>query len=887
MCGANSRTSSGGGICECVGANRFFQKSTGSCVCRRQFLYMENGVDLSDQDGAGNCQQQIYPCEGKNMLLHPSGEGCLSSEELCRLQCPKSSSTYLPDQQKCECGKIQPLNQSICDQNCRESKPKAWIRGDKLVFTAAGDPVTPTSSFSLEKLTARSRGLLAGSVPTCTDAEDPLLGCEVAFFKISKSGTVGYFAPPSWLEKTLTEALSKSKSSPFVSSSSSLSRLSHSHTQEAKEREDQESDMSQRRNAAVAPAEGDVLRGVDVSVSDPVRCLRSGSTVMWILSQEGSSSPSSSSSSGGDESFSSSPVFPSYLKNVAINSRSSFDYGTFARLRVDILSGYSWLLFSYTFDTPGVYTFGSVETPWSHMILKVVDASRNETCPSFTDFPQPPSKKLFDLLDISVRDTLTYRPHWLAVFTLTLLLFLFIFFLTSVLLRSFRKAFWVYPEADKLKLQGKKHDPETSMFKTLFNCLAWAKKAESLREEEKEVVPQDFDPRVFHAIYAELLQLLNCISNGLSDISKQRSRRHDLVKNRQISLSYTLGGFLRRIRDQTEELASAHHSTYRKLGTSAALLLLRRDRLNNLVRDACLAETNSHFDTSAQEKSRKAKKGQNGHSGSSRVRFEVSMDKEEAELPDVSVNSLPSAMIAPNLKEAIQDLAIRLQTEKSEETKRSLINRFKEEEISQLKNEEAVYGRILKSLSADSIGDLASQVQLDLQVYRRHEAFFSRQFESLQKRSSLFLHTGDILGKALAAHDELRRNSTGAAYLSVVGLYTSLSPLLLFATYERRGHLQKECQKFQEEVSSIVQGLVKTIEDHRSSLASYVAKETRQLTKQLHQLLEEDFQCLEESLENLEKEERETLEQQYTLEACKINRIYKEYTTYIDTRYTA
>lgn len=47
--------------------------------------------------------------------------------------------------------------------------------------------------------------------------------------------------------------------------------------------------------------------------------------------------------------------------------------------------------------------------------------------------------------------------------------------------------------------------------------------------------------------------------------------------------------------DLQEELASAHHSTYRKLGTSAALLLLRRDRLNNLVRDASLEMENHHL----------------------------------------------------------------------------------------------------------------------------------------------------------------------------------------------------------------------------------------------------------------------------------------------------
>lgn len=139
---------------------------------------------------------------------------------------------------------------------------------------------------------------------------------------------------------------------------------------------------------------------------------------------------------------------------------SSFVFWSFClfrlrHLRVDVLSGFSWMLFSYTFTTPGVYTFGSQQSPWSNMVLKVVDATKEGegACPSFTDFPQPPSSKIFKALDISVRHTVTRAPNWCLIFSVTLLLFVFIFFVTAVLLRYFRKWFWVYPEADKTSKQ--------------------------------------------------------------------------------------------------------------------------------------------------------------------------------------------------------------------------------------------------------------------------------------------------------------------------------------------------------------------------------------------------------------------------------------------------
>ncbi|CBZ54547.1 hypothetical protein NCLIV_049760 [Neospora caninum Liverpool] len=532
---------------------KIFQESTRTCVCQKGYIYIENGIDLSDQDGKADCQEEVYDECDYGEVRDPESN-CIVPDVLCDAQCGPQGGTYHPDYQRCLCAGLVTAEE-VCDESCRRRAGALIIHNGNLVFTDSHG--VETSVFPLDALLGDAQ-ILAGN-PYCSSNNG--LGCTVVLQEVSEDGIRGLVGPPRDLEVIFKQRISDDASSQSPDLRSLLQRhpiITSPYTRFAASSRHPGLETSKFLSTQYTSGASGIL--------NPIQCITAGTIVAWLVRP--------------GEGNISAPRYPVYLKRVAINTVDDFDYGLFTKLQTDLLAGVKLLMFAYTFDKAGVYSFAYQDNALLQSVVKVVDGV-DELCPPGFEHPQPQTRETLETLGIAAAGTLHLTPAWVPI-SVACVGIIAVISVVAIFLYFFRRYFWVFPiEA------GTTTSPKRSLLQYVRDILLCRMRGEP--EEKRSIVPEDFDPRVFQAAYVELVNIQNCIAEGVAAVSSEHQARHEMLKDREIAFRHGLGTFLRRIQDQTEELTSAQGASRYRLGVAASLFLLRKDGLIDLVRSERLA----------------------------------------------------------------------------------------------------------------------------------------------------------------------------------------------------------------------------------------------------------------------------------------------------------
>ncbi|XP_053543476.1 multiple epidermal growth factor-like domains protein 6 [Ictalurus punctatus] len=88
-CGSSSISSQGASSCMCIGKNRAFQHSDGSCVCKAGYVFY-NELDFKSSNGDSDldCQPEVSKRCGTGQVRLASSQDCVSpSEHSCNITC--------------------------------------------------------------------------------------------------------------------------------------------------------------------------------------------------------------------------------------------------------------------------------------------------------------------------------------------------------------------------------------------------------------------------------------------------------------------------------------------------------------------------------------------------------------------------------------------------------------------------------------------------------------------------------------------------------------------------------------------------------------------------------------------------------------------------------
>ncbi|OEH77176.1 cast multi-domain related protein [Cyclospora cayetanensis] len=321
LCGATATSNSQATSCSCKGTNRSFQSADRSCVCLSGFHYIQGQQDLSDQDGVEPCQQTLYDECGDDTSRDATG-ACKTPDEVCTSQCGPGGGSFSSISGLCMCAGRKSLDE-VCDETCRAARPQMILNNSTIVLD---DPesLTGDREFALDELTSQW-GLASGAF-NCNERT----GCTVRIFDTTLANMNGLVGVPQSLVDDIDERIQQV--------SKDQSRLS-------------------AEEINIHSSAGGSDFGY-FGVSDPVQCLPLGTTVAWYIRP----SPN--------------PIYPVYLRNSLLNTNKEFDYGAFRSLDNEMQAGEQRILFLFTFNESGLYTFGLNSDQNKILVLRVMEARR-------------------------------------------------------------------------------------------------------------------------------------------------------------------------------------------------------------------------------------------------------------------------------------------------------------------------------------------------------------------------------------------------------------------------------------------------------------------------------------------------------------------------------
>ncbi|XP_077578969.1 uncharacterized protein LOC144200599 [Stigmatopora nigra] len=350
-CGSSSTSLSGSSSCTCIGKNRAFHRSDGSCVCRTGFIfYNELDFKSSIYDSALDCQPELYKRCAPGLIRLASSRECVSpSTYSCTRTCGPLGGTVDVEMGICRCHRYVTADE-LCDISCLYKMPRISARfdpsGHLMLRIVEGDGTVWDKTLTN----------ILGPDPHAKD-----IG-KIYLVEFDSEGVFG------WIPK---------------------------------QRKDIEIFLSESK-ANLASTQRKTTRDLFISsrIPNPIACLSPSDMLIFHLTINHT-----------DRNLS---HFPVYEKDHLFNNNPSWDFGVFRRVQTLIKQSNlnnSW--FAHIFYETGKYVFVDSNVPdWS--LLVVVSEDGTECNPRTSAFQAMTPEQLVKY-GIIKRHRLNHQPEWATI----------------------------------------------------------------------------------------------------------------------------------------------------------------------------------------------------------------------------------------------------------------------------------------------------------------------------------------------------------------------------------------------------------------------------------------------------------------------------------------
>ncbi|XP_036006034.1 uncharacterized protein LOC118566763 [Fundulus heteroclitus] len=390
-CGSSSTSPPGSSSCTCIGKNRAFQYSDGSCLCRTGFIYY-NELDFrsSASDSELDCQPEVNRrCSTGEVRVAASRECVSPSLHSCNITCGSHGGILDMEMGICLCERYVSAEE-ICNTSCLFRLPQLSAQ-----LTTDGDL----------QLSLRERNSRVWA-RTVTNVLGPDIHVQtsgnVHLVQFSSEGLFGWIP----IQKDLVNI--------FLSEPIDILNTRPRKRRQTEEEVDDDDDDDYD--------DTDVLP----RIPNPIACLSSGDMLVFHLTINHTDRRLSH--------------FPVYQKDHLFNSNPSWDFGAFRHLQILMKqTHFNSSMFAHVFSEAGKYVFvDSVVSQWS--LVVVVSEAGTECDPRAAAF-QPMTPALLVKHGIVKQHRLNLLPDWgLIAGILSLLLVLVVVLTTTVLVLRPSKA---------------------------------------------------------------------------------------------------------------------------------------------------------------------------------------------------------------------------------------------------------------------------------------------------------------------------------------------------------------------------------------------------------------------------------------------------------------
>ncbi|XP_076833089.1 uncharacterized protein LOC143478045 [Brachyhypopomus gauderio] len=363
-CGSSSMSARGATSCTCMGKNRAFQHSDGSCLCKAGYVfYDELDFKRSSADSVLDCQPEVNKRCGTGQVRLALSQECVSPlKHSCDLTCgPQGGSldVYLGI---CDC-QVYVSAEEVCNSSCVSTLPVLSARPSQ-----PGQLLLRIKALDEDRIWSRMMNVLG------PDSHVNHIG-NIHFVQFSTEGLFG------WILKD-TALIDTFFSDPF-----------------------EVLNGGQRTNRRKDGGETDLLSQPLPRIPNPIACLSPTDMIVFQITINYT-----------DRLFS---HFPVYQKDHLFSSNPAWDFGSFRRLgRLIKHSHFNSTRFAHVFSDPGQYVFtDSVVPDWS---LVVVVRDVGTECDPTTFQPASPAQLVRHGLVRQQR--LNLLPDWTAITGVLILL---------------------------------------------------------------------------------------------------------------------------------------------------------------------------------------------------------------------------------------------------------------------------------------------------------------------------------------------------------------------------------------------------------------------------------------------------------------------------------
>ncbi|XP_076147240.1 uncharacterized protein LOC143131472 [Alosa pseudoharengus] len=397
-CGSSATSSQGSSTCTCIGRNRAFQPSDGSCLCRTGFVFY-NQLDLksSSADSPLDCQPEVSKRCGWGEVRLASSQECVKpSEYSCDVTCGAHGGRLDVDMGICHCERYV-SSEELCDAACSSQLPLISARrstdGHLLLGVRAPED---THSWN------RKLGSVVGP-----DSHVQDIG-KIHFVQFDSDGVFGWILKdPRLIDRMLKEP---------VETLGSVPRRKRSYEEDDEEHYDDGDDDHVTKM---------VLLDRPPRIPNPIACLSSTDMLIFHLHINHTDRLNSH--------------FPVYQKDHLFNSNPSWDYGAFRRLQYLMTrTQFNSSRFAHVFPESGTYVFVDNAVPeWSLVVVVSEDGSACD--PNVPPF-QPSSPAQLVRHGVVRRPHFNLLPDWGAIagILVTLLVLVVVVTGTTLLLKPHR-----------------------------------------------------------------------------------------------------------------------------------------------------------------------------------------------------------------------------------------------------------------------------------------------------------------------------------------------------------------------------------------------------------------------------------------------------------------
>ncbi|KAM9734328.1 uncharacterized protein ACNS7B_016072 [Menidia menidia] len=372
-CGSSSTSPAGSSSCVCIGKNRAFQHSDGSCLCRTGFIfYNELDFKSSTADSEFDCQPEVNKrCTPGQVRLAASRECVSPSLHSCNITCGPHGGTLDVEMGICQCERYVSAEE-LCNTSCLSRLPQlsAQLSPDGNLLLSLKNP----DSMSWARTVTNVLG---------PDIHAKISG-KIHLVQFDSGGVFGWIPT----QKDLINQ--------FLSEPTEI--------------------LNTRRKRGT---KGDGVVTVLPRIPNPIACLSSGDMVVFHLTINHTDRRLSH--------------FPVYQKDHLFNSNPSWDFGAFRRLQILMSqTNFNSTRFAHIFSETGKYVFVDSAVPQWSLVL-VVSGEGTECDPRAAVF-QPMTPAHLVKFGIVKQHRLNLLPDWGVITGILALLLVAVIVLTTTVL---------------------------------------------------------------------------------------------------------------------------------------------------------------------------------------------------------------------------------------------------------------------------------------------------------------------------------------------------------------------------------------------------------------------------------------------------------------------